>query len=82
MSDPTEEQLAAMVMIAAKLPENDIVWKLYALYKQATEQRSHYYVGSVVQRAIAEILGLRTMLGYASREAARVADSAESANED
>lgn len=81
MSEPTEEQLAAMVMIAAKLPETDIVWKLYSLHKQATQERSHFYVGSIANRAIGEILALRTMLSYASREAKRLAgNGSESQN--
>ncbi len=41
-----------------KKPE-DILYKLADLHKQATEERSHYYVGSCVREAIAEIVWLR-----------------------
>ncbi len=37
----------------------DIVEKLEDLIKQATEERSHYYVKSVCEEALAEIKGLR-----------------------
>jgi hypothetical protein len=37
----------------------DILEDLKDLHKQATVERSHYYVGSVVKRAIAEIEQLR-----------------------
>jgi hypothetical protein len=37
----------------------DILDKLLDLKKQATTERSHYYVANVVDEAIAEILKLR-----------------------
>lgn len=37
----------------------DIVWKLTDLHKQATVERSHYYVASVVREATVEIERLR-----------------------
>lgn len=37
----------------------DILGQLDDLLKQATEERSHYYVGHVVERAVAEIASLR-----------------------
>jgi hypothetical protein len=42
-----------------KKPE-DILDKLASLHKQATEERSHYYVGACVREAIAEIVWLRS----------------------
>jgi hypothetical protein len=38
---------------------DDILVKLADLHKQATTERSHYYVASVVREAIAEITRLR-----------------------
>lgn len=40
----------------------DILDDLKDLHKQATEERSHYYTGSVVLRAITEIEMLRNAL--------------------
>jgi hypothetical protein len=37
----------------------DIIEKLEDLIKQATEERTHYYVKSVCEEAIEEIKGLR-----------------------
>ena len=37
----------------------DIVEKLAELHKQATTERSHYYVAATVREAIAEIQRLR-----------------------
>lgn len=42
-----------------KLPKSDLLWKLADLYKQATVERSHYYVGRVVLESIDEIASLR-----------------------
>ena len=42
--------------------EDDIIDRLADLHKQATVERSHYYVGKCVRDAIAEIQMLRTML--------------------
>jgi hypothetical protein len=44
-----------------KKPE-DILLKLASLHAQATEERSHYYVGSCVREAIAEITWLRSQI--------------------
>jgi hypothetical protein len=41
---------------------SDILEDLADLHKQATTERSHYYVASCCQRAIAEIERLRAML--------------------
>jgi hypothetical protein len=38
---------------------NDILDRLEDLHKQATEERSHYYVGACVRAAMEEIDGLR-----------------------
>jgi hypothetical protein len=43
-------------------PKPDILEKLAGLHKQATEERSHHYVGSCVREAIAEIVWLRSEL--------------------
>ncbi len=43
---------------------SDIITKLKELNRQATEERSHYYVGSVVCEAIAEIMRLRDAGGF------------------
>jgi len=37
----------------------DILDQLKDLHKQATKERSHYYVGSIVEKSIAEITALR-----------------------
>lgn len=39
----------------------DILDELRDLHKQATEERSHYYTGMVIRRAIAEIEKYRTL---------------------
>lgn len=39
--------------------ENDIIETLQDLHKQATTERSHYYVATCCKRAIEEILDLR-----------------------
>ncbi|MGH2482725.1 MAG: hypothetical protein ACRDHW_24010 [Ktedonobacteraceae bacterium] len=39
--------------------ENDILAKLSDLHRQATQDRSHYYTGSVISEAILEIQALR-----------------------
>ena len=39
--------------------KNDILVKLMDLHKQATTERSHYYVASCVREAIEEIAKLR-----------------------
>jgi hypothetical protein len=41
----------------------DILDELRELHKQATTERSHYYAGKVVQRAIAEIEAMRGKWG-------------------
>lgn len=38
---------------------DDVIDKLNDLHKQATTERSHYYIASVVREAIAEIQRLR-----------------------
>jgi hypothetical protein len=43
--------------------EDDILVRLRDLYGQATEDRSHYYVGRCVSDAINEITELRKKLG-------------------
>lgn len=42
----------------------DIVERLVDLHKQATVERSHYYVGATVKAASIEILQLREALGW------------------
>lgn len=42
----------------------DIIEKLFDLQKQATTERSHYYVASCVTEAIQEITELRRGLKY------------------
>ena len=39
--------------------EEDVLAQLEDLFAQATKERSHYYVGSVVKKAINEITALR-----------------------
>lgn len=43
-----------------KAEERDILEALADLHKQATVDRSHYYTGSVIKQAIAEIERLRS----------------------
>jgi hypothetical protein len=43
--------------------EDDILVRLTDLHRQATEERSHYYVGRCVSDAINEITALRKKLG-------------------
>jgi hypothetical protein len=43
--------------------EHDILVRLRDLHRQATEERSHYYVGRCVSDAINEITALRRRLG-------------------
>lgn len=45
-----------------RLGEPDIVDRLKDLYRQATVERSHFYVGACVLAAIVEIEKLRAML--------------------
>lgn len=40
----------------------DIIDKLVDLHRQAVVERSHYYVGSVVEAAVTEITMLRSKL--------------------
>ena len=40
----------------------DIIDRLFDLYKQATTERSHYYVADTVQAAMEEIARLRLAL--------------------
>lgn len=47
---------------------SDIIEKLVDLHKQATTERSHYYVASVVREAIAEIQMLREQLAATNRK--------------
>ena len=42
--------------------KDDILWKLKDLHKQATTERSHFYVASVVEQAIVEISALRVFV--------------------
>ena len=42
--------------------KKDILEKLIDLHKQATTERSHYYVANTVNEAIKEIKGLRRAL--------------------
>lgn len=41
---------------------DDIVFELGELYKQATVERDHFYTGSIIMKAIAEIVYLRGKL--------------------
>lgn len=41
---------------------DDIIDKLIDLHKQATTERSHYYVASCCKEAIEEITRLRTII--------------------
>ena len=45
--------------------DEDIVVQLLDLHKQATTEKSHYYVGGVTMRAAGEILRLRNLLKIA-----------------
>lgn len=63
MSEPLPDQLAAMVMMAAKAPKDDIVWKLYELQRPMGAQAQ-----AVIQRGIAECLGVRVMMNAALNE--------------
>lgn len=47
---------------SALLKRQDIVDKLFDLHKQATAERSHFYVGSCVTEAIQEIISTRQFL--------------------
>jgi hypothetical protein len=42
----------------------DIVDRLLDLHKQATTERSHYYVASCVQSAVTEIMQLRNFVQF------------------
>lgn len=44
----------------------DVLDDLANLYKQATEERSHYYTGAVIQQAISEISRLREGIAIAA----------------
>lgn len=46
----------------------DILEDLRDLHKQATTERSHYYVAKCCERAIAEIARLRTAIDRAENE--------------
>jgi hypothetical protein len=46
----------------------DIVDKLVDLHKQATTERSHFYVASTVKEAIDEIIALRLKIGALQRD--------------
>lgn len=41
---------------------NDIIDKLIDLHKQATTEKSHYYVASCCKESIEEIIKLRTII--------------------
>lgn len=43
---------------------DELLAKLAALHKQATTERSHFYVGSLCQEAIVEIVRLRERISY------------------
>ena len=45
-----------------KTTKPDILWRLKDLHKQATVERSHFYVGSVIHDAIDEIERMRGAL--------------------
>jgi hypothetical protein len=47
--------------------EDDILDRLADLHKQATVERSHYYVGKCVRDAIAEIQRLRSAIEAVQR---------------
>ena len=47
---------------------SDVVDKLIDLHKQATTERSHYYVASVVKEAMQEIITLRLKVGALQNE--------------
>jgi len=53
-TDPTEKMLAD-----ERASRDDILVRLADLLKQATTERTHYYVASCVRDAIAEIGALR-----------------------
>ncbi len=46
------------------MPMSDILDRLADLHKQATEERSHYYVGGCVRDAIDEIKRLRRTVSW------------------
>ena len=50
----------------------DILNKLEGLHKQATEERSHYYVAGVVKAAISEITALRARVAELESDKARL----------
>lgn len=54
------------VKIAAYV-EEDIIDRLHDLHKQATDERSHYYVGKCVRDAISEIQRLRSIIEAVQR---------------
>lgn len=52
------------------LGNTDVLVLLADLHVQATQERSHYYTGKVIMRAIAEITELRTALAAESQKPA------------
>jgi len=48
-------------------PDNMILHKLAGLHKQATEERSHYYTGSVIEDSIKHITQLQAKLSEAEK---------------
>ena len=60
--------------------KQDILDRLHDLHRQATEERSHYYTGSVIKAAAREISELRRMCAHQERfkhEANQRAEKAE-----
>ena len=47
--------------------DEDVLPRLIDLHKQATEDRSHFYVGACIRAAISEIVELRTRLSLAEQ---------------
>lgn len=45
-------------MGSERMPDDKILDDLWDLLRQSTQERSHYYVGGIVWRAIAEITRL------------------------
>jgi len=55
----------------------DILDDLRDLHRQATSERSHYYVAKCAERAIKEIVDLRAEVAAAIRVATRIKLNAE-----
>lgn len=50
------------------MDKDDIITKLIDLHGQATKERSHYYVASVVREAMVEITSLRMRVAALAKD--------------